>query len=55
MRKVKSPWVAYKLSDEQKQQRLRICHQNLAKFRNGEWRLFDIITGDETWINYRQI
>jgi len=55
MRKVTSRWVAHQLDDEQKQQRLAICHQNLAKFRNGTWRLCDIITGDETWIYHRQI
>jgi len=27
----------------------------LAKFRDGSWRLCDIITGDETWIYHRQI
>jgi hypothetical protein len=36
-------------------ERLRICCQNLAKFRNGAWRLCDIITGDKTWIYHRQI
>jgi len=54
MRKVTSRWVAHQLTDEQKQERLRICRQNLAKFRNGTWRLDDIVTGDETWIYHRQ-
>ncbi|CAF1401941.1 unnamed protein product [Rotaria sp. Silwood1] len=55
MRKVVSRWVAHQLTDEQKQKRLRICRQNLEKFRNGTWQLCDIITGDETWIYHRQI
>ncbi|CAF1497357.1 unnamed protein product [Didymodactylos carnosus] len=55
MRKVTSRWVAHKLSDEQKQQRLRVCRQNLAKIQTGKWRLSDVITGDETWIYHRQI
>ncbi|CAF1413611.1 unnamed protein product, partial [Rotaria sp. Silwood1] len=55
MRKVTSRWVAHQLTEEQKQERLGICCQNLEKFRNGTWRLCDIITGDETWIYYRQI
>ena len=55
MRKVTSRWVAHRLTDEQKQERLRICRQNLEKFRNGTWRLCHIITGDETWIYHRQI
>ncbi|CAF1140319.1 unnamed protein product, partial [Didymodactylos carnosus] len=53
--KVTSRWVAHKLSDEQKQQRLRVCRQNLAKFQTGKWRLSDVITGDETWIYHRRI
>ncbi|CAF3142115.1 unnamed protein product [Rotaria sp. Silwood2] len=55
MRKITSRWVAHQLTDEQKQKRLQICRQNLEKFRNGTWRLCDIITGDETWIYHRQI
>ncbi|CAF5105983.1 unnamed protein product, partial [Rotaria sp. Silwood1] len=55
MRKFTLRWVAHRLTDEQKQQRLRICRQNLAKFQTGKWRLSDIITGDETWIYHRQI
>ncbi|CAF1360549.1 unnamed protein product [Didymodactylos carnosus] len=48
MRKVTPRWVAHKLSDDQKQQRLRVCCQNPAKFQTGKWRLSDVITGDET-------
>lgn len=39
MRKVTSRWVAHQLNDEQKQERLRICRQNLEKFRNGTWKM----------------
>ncbi|CAF4054964.1 unnamed protein product, partial [Rotaria sp. Silwood1] len=53
MRKVKSRWVAHQLTDEQKQDRFRICRQNLEKFRT--WRLCDIITGDKTWIYHKPI
>ncbi|CAF1083628.1 unnamed protein product [Rotaria sp. Silwood1] len=53
MRKVTSRWVAHQLTDEQKQERFRICRQNLEKFRNGTWRLCNIITGHETWIYHR--
>ncbi|CAF1165926.1 unnamed protein product [Rotaria sordida] len=35
MRKVTSRYVAHQLNNEQKQARLRICCQNLEKFRNG--------------------
>lgn len=53
-RKVIPRWVAHQLTDEQKEKRLQICRQNLEKFRNGTWRLCDIITDDETWIFHRQ-
>jgi histone-lysine N-methyltransferase SETMAR len=55
MKKVTSRWVPHQLTDEQKQQRVKLCRENLAKFQNGSWRLCDIITGDETWIYHRQI
>ena len=55
MRKVTSRWVAHQLNDDQKRERLRICRQNLEKFRNGTWKLCDVVTGDETWIYHRQI
>ena len=55
MRKVTSRWIPHQLNDEQKQERVRLCRESLAKFRNGSWRLRDIITGDETWIYHRQI
>ncbi|CAF2628528.1 unnamed protein product [Rotaria sp. Silwood2] len=55
IREATSHWVAHQLTDEQKQERFRICRQNLEKFRNGTWRLCDIITNDETWIYHRQI
>ncbi|CAF4941683.1 unnamed protein product, partial [Rotaria socialis] len=55
MKKVTSRWIPHQLNDEQKQERLRLCRENLAKFRDGSWRLCDIITGDETWIYHRQI
>ena len=53
MKKVTSRWVPHQLTDEQKQQRVKLCRENLAKFQNGSWRLCDIITGDETWIYHR--
>ena len=55
MKKVTSRWVSHQPTDEQKQRRVKLCHENLAKFQNGFWRLCDIITGDETWIYHRQI
>ena len=55
MKKITSRWVPHQLTDEQKQERVQLCRENLAKFRDGSWRLCDIITGDETWIYHRQI
>jgi DNA polymerase elongation subunit (family B) len=46
---------AHQLTAEQKQERVKLCRENLAKFRAGSWRLCDIITDDETWIYHRQI
>ena len=55
MRKVSSRWVPHNLTIEQKHERVRICQENLEKFQSGRWRLYDIITGDETWIYFRQL
>ncbi|CAF3228612.1 unnamed protein product [Rotaria socialis] len=55
MKKVTSRWIPHQLNDEQKQERVRLCRENLAKFRDGSCRLCDIITGGETWIYHRQI
>jgi len=55
LRKVTSRWVPHELTPSQKQLRVKICRENLAKFRNNSWRLCDILTGDETWIYHRQI
>ncbi|CAF3550480.1 unnamed protein product [Rotaria sp. Silwood1] len=54
MKKITSRWVPHQLTDEQKQERVKLCRENLAKFRDGSWRLCDVITGDETWIYHRQ-
>ncbi|CAF3211688.1 unnamed protein product [Rotaria socialis] len=55
MKNVTSRWVPHQLTDQQKQQRVKLCRENLAKFKNGSWQLCDIITDDETWIYHRQI
>ena len=46
---------SHQLTDEQKQQQVKLCHENLSKFQNSSWRLCDIITGDEMWIYHRHI
>ena len=55
MKKITSRWVLHQLTDEQKQEYVKLCRENLAKFCDGSLRLCDIITGDETWIYHRQI
>jgi histone-lysine N-methyltransferase SETMAR len=55
VRKLASRWVPHELTTDQKQLRVKICRENLEKFRNNSWRLCDILTGDETWIYHRQI
>ena len=50
MKKVTSRWVSHQPTDDQKQRRVKLCHENLMKFHSGFRRLCDIITGDETWI-----
>jgi histone-lysine N-methyltransferase SETMAR len=53
--KISSRWVPHQLTAEQKRLRVQICQENLKKFQQGSWRLCDILTGDESWIYYRQI
>lgn len=53
LRKVTSRWVPD--TSYQKQERVRICRENLDRFLSNSWRLCNIITGDETWIYLRQI
>jgi histone-lysine N-methyltransferase SETMAR len=55
MKKITSRWVPHELTSHQKEERVRICRQNLAKLLNDSWRTCNIITGDETWIYCRQL
>jgi histone-lysine N-methyltransferase SETMAR len=55
LKKLSSRWVPKQLTPEQKQQRVKICRENLKRFEEGSLRLSDIITGDETWIYLRQV
>ena len=54
-KKVASRWVPHELTDHNRSERVRICHHHLAKLKSGEWRICDIITGDESWFYHRQI
>ena len=55
LNKVSSRWVPHELTPEQKENRVKLCKENLAKFHSNSWRLCDIVTGDETWIYLRQV
>ena len=55
LRKITSRWVPYDLNSDQKALCVTICKENLAKFKEGKWRICDIITGDESWIYHMQI
>ena len=55
LKKLCARWVPHQLTEKCKQQRMEICQENLAKLESGQWRLCDIITGDETWIYHRSI
>ena len=37
------------------QDRVRICQENLTMFEGSKWRLYDVVTGDESWFYHRQI
>ena len=55
LRKITSRWVPHEMTPRQKQERVRICRENLDRFLRNSWRLCDIITGDESWFYLRQI
>ena len=55
LRKITSRWVPHFLTQKNKDERVRICTENLAKFNNGSWRLYDVVTGDESWFYLKQV
>jgi histone-lysine N-methyltransferase SETMAR len=55
MRKLTSRWVPHELTEKNRQDRVRMCEKNLAKFEESKWRLSDVVTGDESWFYHRQI
>ncbi|CAF5022274.1 unnamed protein product, partial [Rotaria sp. Silwood1] len=55
LRKLTARYVPKNLNDFQRSERVRICKKNLAKFQKGTWRLYDVITGDESWFYHQQI
>ena len=55
LRKLTSRWIPHELSDKNRQLRLEICKENLARISESKIRLNDVITGDESWFYWRQI
>lgn len=55
LKKLCARWIPHELSDQTKKQRVDICRNNLAKLKSGQWRLCDIVTGDESWIYQRGV
>lgn len=55
LRKITSRFVPHNLTEENRRNRVRLCEENLAKFRDSSWRLCDVITGDASWFYWRQI
>lgn len=54
-RSLASRWVPHQLTNLQRQKRVEACVHNLAKFTSNKWRLSEIVTGDETWVFWRQV
>lgn len=55
LRKITSRWVPHLLTEQNRKERERICRETLAKFKEGSWRLCDVVTGDESWFYLRQV
>ena len=55
LKKLCARWIHHELTEQNKKQRVSICRDNLDKLKSGQWRLCDIVTGDETWIYQRNI
>ncbi|CAF4267146.1 unnamed protein product, partial [Rotaria sordida] len=54
LRKITARYIPKQLMDYQRNERVRICKENLSKFTEGGWRLSDVITGDESWFFHQQ-
>ena len=54
-KKLCARWIPHELREECKKLWVEICQENLDMMESGQWRLCDIITGDETWFYHRGI
>ncbi len=55
MKEITSRWVPHALTEENCKERVRICKENLAKFKENKWHLVDVVTSDDSWFYLRQI
>ena len=55
LKKISSRWIPHELTEQNRKERVRICKQNLEKFKSNKWRLCDVVTGDECWFYHRHI
>ncbi|CAF4630581.1 unnamed protein product [Rotaria sp. Silwood2] len=54
LRKIIARYIPKQPTDYQRNERIRICKENLSRFTEGGWRLSDVITGDESWFFHQQ-
>ena len=55
MRKLCARWIPHKLSDSQRLTRLKMSKELLKEYSHADSRrLYEIFTGDETWISYNE-
>ena len=47
LKKITSRSVPYELNAKNRQERVRICQENLDLFEENKWHLYDEVTGDE--------
>ena len=55
LKKYSSRWIPHHLTPQNMLKRLEFSKLMLDKLDSGEWRLDQIITGDESWFYHRQI
>lgn len=47
LKKVTLRWLPHQLTQQNSQDRLRICQENFIKIKVGKGRFYDVLTGDE--------
>ena len=47
--------IPHYLTDNNRKERVKVCIENLKKFKENKWQLSDLITGDESWFYLRHI